>query len=130
MTTKTLRSPANLAAAVHDFGLAEHIEESTAMRKLLRMGYDMYVAEEYRAGRLSLRDAANRMGTSLSEALDALQRLGIAGNVTADDTLQSLRSLAGIRLASAGPRMNQVREAGATYRANGTGAQRKRQRAR
>jgi len=65
--------PGNLVAAVHDFGLTEHIEESTAMRKLLRMGYDVYVAEEYRAGRLSLREAASRMGMSLSDALDALQ---------------------------------------------------------
>jgi hypothetical protein len=93
MTTKTLRMPVNLAAAVHEVGVSEHIEESTAMRKLLRMGYDLYVAEQYRAGRISLRDVARRMGTSLSEALEALQRLGIAGNVTADDTLQSLKSI-------------------------------------
>lgn len=93
MTTKTLRLPDNLAAAVRDIGTREHIEESTAMRKLLSMGYEIYVAEQYRAGRISLRDAARRMGTSLSEALDALQRLGISGNVTADDTLQSLKSL-------------------------------------
>ena len=93
MTTKTLRLPGNLATAVHEVGVAEHIEESTAMRKLLRMGYDLYVAEQYRAGRISLREAARRMGMSLSETLDALRRLGIAGNVTADDTLQSFTSL-------------------------------------
>ena len=93
MTTKTLRIPTNLATAVHDVGVAEHIEEATAMRKLLRMGYDLYVAEQYRAGRISLRDAGRRMGTSLSETLDTLQRLGIAGNVAAEDTLRSLKSL-------------------------------------
>ena len=93
MTTKTLRMPGDLAAAVHDVGVDEDIEESTAMRKLLRMGCDLYVAEQYRAGRLSLRDVARRMGKSLSEALDTLQRLGIAGNVTADGTLHSLKSL-------------------------------------
>jgi len=93
MTTKTLRMPGDLAAAVHDVGVDEHIEESTAMRKLLRMGYDLYVAEQYRGGRISLRSAARRMGKSLSEALETLQRMGIAGNVTADDALQSLKSL-------------------------------------
>ncbi|MCX6998635.1 MAG: hypothetical protein NTV49_16515 [Kiritimatiellaeota bacterium] len=93
MTTKTLRMPGDLAAAVHAVGVDERIEESTAMRKLLRMGYDLYVAEQYRAGRISLRVMARRMGKSLSEALDLLQRMGIAGNVTADDALQSLKSL-------------------------------------
>ena len=97
MTTKTLRMPGDLAAAVHAVGVDEHIEESTAMRKLLRMGYDLYVAEQYRAGRISLRDAARRMGRSLSETLDTLQRLGISGNATADDTLRSLQSLGNAR---------------------------------
>ncbi len=59
MTTKTLRLPDVLTSAVRDVGEAEHIEDSAAMRKLLRMGYDLYVA----------------------------------GNVTADDTLQSLKSI-------------------------------------
>jgi len=104
MTTKTLRMPGNLAAAVRDVGVAEHIEEATAMRKLLRMGHNLYMAEQYRAGRISLRNAARRMGTSLSETLDALQRLGIAGNVAADDTLQPLKSLAGIRPTAGGER--------------------------
>jgi hypothetical protein len=30
----------------------------TAMRILLLMGYEMYLADQYRAGRLSLRDVA------------------------------------------------------------------------
>ena len=93
MTTKTLRLPDELAEAVHDVGASEHIEESTAMRKLLRLGYESYVADQYRAGRISLRQAAHRMDASLSETLDALRRLGIAGNVSADDTLESLGSL-------------------------------------
>ncbi len=93
MTTKTLRLPDALASAVHDVGAAEHIEDSAAMRKLLHMGYAAYVAERYRAGRMSLREAAGRMDLPLSDALNALRQLGVSGNVTADDTLHSLRSL-------------------------------------
>jgi hypothetical protein len=93
MTTKTLRLSDSLAEAVRELGAAEHIEESTAMRKLLRMGYDVYVAEQYRAGRVSLRDVAARMNLPLSETLEALQRLGIAGNTGADDALASLQSI-------------------------------------
>ena len=97
MTTKTLRLPAYLASAIRDVGVTEHIDESVAMRKLLHMGYSSYVAEQYRTGRISLRTAARQMGLSLSEAQDTLCRMGIAGNVSADDTLQSLRSLAASR---------------------------------
>ena len=93
MTTKTLRLPDVLAAAVHEVGFREDIEDSTAMRKLLRMGYETYLTEQYRAGRLSLREVARRLGISLSETMDALRQKGIAGNVTADDTLTSLNSL-------------------------------------
>jgi len=93
MTTKTLRLPDSLAEAVRELGAAEHIEESAALRKLLRMGYDQYLAEQYRAARLSLRDLAIRMDLSLSETLEALQRLGITGNTSADDALASLQSL-------------------------------------
>jgi hypothetical protein len=93
MTTKTLRLSDNLAEAIRELGVAEHIEESTAMRKLLRMGYDTYLAEQYRGGRITLRDLAARMDLPLSEALEVLQRQGIAGNTGADDTLASLRSL-------------------------------------
>ena len=93
MRTKTLRLPDELVEAVHDVGASEHIEESTAMRKLLGMGYDLYLAGQYRAGALTLRQVARRMRASLGDALDRLQRLGVPGNVGADDTLQSLKSI-------------------------------------
>ena len=93
MTTKTLRLPDRLAAAVREVGATEHVEESTAMRKLLQLGYNVHTAEQYRVGRISLREAARRLDLSLSETLDALQRLGISGNVSAEDTLQSMTSL-------------------------------------
>jgi hypothetical protein len=93
VTTKTLRLPEDLTAAVHAVGMSEHIEESTAMRKLLRMGYELYTAEQYRLGRMTLRETARRLNRSLSDTLDGLRQLGIAGNVTADATLKSFRTL-------------------------------------
>jgi hypothetical protein len=93
MTTKTLRLSDHMLDAVRELGSAEHIEEATAMRKLMRMGYNLFLAEQYRAGRLTLREVARRMELPLSEALEALQRLGITGNTSADDALASLRSL-------------------------------------
>jgi hypothetical protein len=93
MTTKTLRLSDHMLDAVRELGSAEHIEEATAMRKLMRMGYNLFLAEQYRAGRLTLREVARRMELPLSEALEALQRLGISGNTSSDDALASLRSL-------------------------------------
>jgi hypothetical protein len=93
MKTRTLRLPEDLAEAVRQVGTAEKIEESAAMRKLLRMGYELFLTDEYRAGRISLRSAAHRIGLSMSEAMDVFRRLGVSGNVSADDTLQSLESL-------------------------------------
>ena len=94
MTTKTLRLPDMLTDAVREVGRYEHIEEATAMRKLLSMGYEVYLAELYRRGTVSIRDVASRLDVSITEALAKLQQLGISGNVSADDTLRSLKSLA------------------------------------
>jgi hypothetical protein len=93
MITKSLRLSDSLVSAIREIGHAEQIEEAAAMRKLLRMGYGLYLAEQYRAGRRSLRDVADRLELSLSETLDALQHLGIRGNTGADDTLASYRSI-------------------------------------
>jgi hypothetical protein len=94
MKTKTLRLPDELVGAVREVGSAERVEESAAMRKLLSLGYERYLAERYQAGHLTLRELAGRLHTSLSDALDLLHRLGVSGNVSAADTLASLQSLA------------------------------------
>lgn len=105
MITKTLRLPVDLASAIRNVGKAEHLDESVAMRKLLHLGYAAYVAEKYRSGGISLRTAAEEMGLPLSEAMDALSRMGIPGNVSADDTLHSLRSLRRQDVPTKAPRM-------------------------
>lgn len=93
MTTKSLRLPDSLVNAIRETGRAEQIEESAAMRKLMHMGYGLYLAEQYRAGRRTLREVADRLELSLSETLDTLGRLGVTGNTGADDTLASFRSM-------------------------------------
>ncbi|MCA1754249.1 MAG: hypothetical protein LC641_06050 [Spirochaeta sp.] len=93
MKAKTIRVPEGLQDAVQDLSSAEHIEEAAAMRKLMYLGYEAFLATQYRHGHLSLRDVAERLDVSLSEALERLQALGVSGNTGADDTLASLRSL-------------------------------------
>jgi hypothetical protein len=93
MTTKTLRLPDELVSSVRSVGRTEHIEESTAFRKLLWMGCELYTARLYSEGQITLRQAAKQLNRSLSETLDFLRQLGIKGNVSAEDTLASLKSL-------------------------------------
>ncbi len=63
------------------------------MSKLLSMGYELCLAGQYDQGAVSIRGATRGMDVSLSEAIDRLRQLGVSHNVSADDTLQSLRSL-------------------------------------
>jgi phosphoribosyl-dephospho-CoA transferase len=93
MKTKTVRVGDDLIAAVHEVGSAERIEESQAMRKLMRMGYEMYLTEQYRAGTITVRHVALGMKRPLGDTLDLMRRLGVSGNTGADDTLASMRSL-------------------------------------
>ena len=83
MVTKSLRLSDFLADAIRETGRAEQIEESAAMRKLLYRGYGFYLAEQYRAGRRTLREVPDGLQLSLSGILDTLGRLGITGNTLA-----------------------------------------------
>jgi hypothetical protein len=53
--TKSLRIPKEMAEAIAVVEKEEQIEESTPMRKLIRMGFETYVGNLYRDGRITLR---------------------------------------------------------------------------
>jgi hypothetical protein len=68
----------------------ERIEESTAMRKLIRMGFEAYVGKLYRDGKITLRNASRLLRRSQSEVMDLFLDAGITGNLDASDVLASL----------------------------------------
>lgn len=72
---------------------AEHLDDATAMRKLLQLGDERHLAKRYRSGAITIRKVAHRQGLSVGDALDLMQRIGIPGNVSVDDTLASRQSL-------------------------------------
>ena len=90
MKTRSLRLPDDLLAAVSIVEKNEHLDTAPAIRKLLRLGLQTYVADLYGEGRLTLREAAERLGLGLGEALDTLRERGVHGNVTASDVLESI----------------------------------------
>jgi hypothetical protein len=87
MQAKSIRIPDDMLAAIELVERREHIEESTAIRKLIRTGLETYSAQMYKQGQLTLREVADRLGLDLVEATDLLLSYGIKGNLEADDVL-------------------------------------------
>lgn len=69
------------------------IEKTSSLRKLTRMGFELYVAKSYQRGKISLREAAKLLNLNLSETIDLLMETGIKGNIRAKDVLDSLKTL-------------------------------------
>ena len=90
MKTKSIRIPDELIDAVKLVEKKEHIEEATAIRKLMRVGFESYVADLYRRGQITLREAAKRLNLTLSETMDAFLDAGIGGNLEASDVAASI----------------------------------------
>lgn len=93
MKTKTLRIPDELQQAITMIEEHEHIEESTAMRKLLQMGYESFVAGLYERGDVTLGQAASFLRRSRPDVLDLFLQKGVRGNLRAEDVVASLASL-------------------------------------
>ena len=90
MKTKSIRIPKEMADAIAVVEKQEQIEESTAMRKLIRMGFEAYVGNLYRDGKITLRRASQLLRRSQSEVMDLFLKAGIGGNLDASDVLASL----------------------------------------
>jgi hypothetical protein len=91
MKTLSIRIPDDLMSALQLVGKEEKIEPSTAMRKLVRIGYESYVGNLYRQGKVTLRDAATLLNLNQIETFDLFLEAGISGNLDATDVLTSLR---------------------------------------
>ena len=90
MKTKSIRIPKDMMTAIEIVEKEEKIEESTAMRKLIRFGFETYVGNLYRQGKVTLREAARLLGINQIEAMNLFLDSGIKGNLDAADVLTSL----------------------------------------
>ncbi|HAS53744.1 MAG: hypothetical protein A2X56_15100 [Nitrospirae bacterium GWC2_57_13] len=94
MKTKSIRIPDDIQRAVTKVEKEEKVEEATAIRKLIKIGYETYVADRYRDGKLSLAEASRRLGITQSEMIDLLLERGTKGNLDAGDVLAALEAFA------------------------------------
>lgn len=90
MKTKSIRIPKDMMAAIELVEKEEKIEESTAMRKLIRIGFETYIGNLYKQGKVTLREASRLLKLSQIETMNLFLDAGIKGNLDASDVLTSL----------------------------------------
>ena len=88
--SKTVRFPEKLLKAVEHKAEFGKINESSAIRHLLALGAEDYAIELFRAGKVTLNEAAELAGITLGEMIDSLQRHGVRGNVRMDQQREAL----------------------------------------
>jgi hypothetical protein len=92
MQTKSIRVPEEMMAGIKLVEDHEHIEESTAIRKLIRTGLEAYVSNLYRRGEITLREASGRLNLDMVATLDLLIDYGVSGNLDAGDVLSAIEN--------------------------------------
>jgi hypothetical protein len=91
MKTKSLRIPKEMMAALDLVEKEEKIEEATAMRKLMKIGFETYVGNLYKQGKVTLREAARLLNLNHIETMNIFLDAGIKGNLEASDVIASLQ---------------------------------------
>jgi predicted HTH domain antitoxin len=93
MKVKSLRIPEDIDQAIDYVARSEKLEKTSSLRKLTRMGFEVYVAKSYERGRLTLREAADLLHLNLMETIDLLNEMGVKGNIKAKDVMEGLKTL-------------------------------------
>ena len=90
MKTKSIRIPNDMMTAIELVEKEERIDESTAMRKLIRIGFESYIGNLYKQGKVTLREAFRLLNLSQIGTMNLFLDAGIKGNLDASDVLTSL----------------------------------------
>jgi hypothetical protein len=93
MKVKSLRIPEDIDKAIDYVARSEKLEKTSSLRKLTRMGFEVYVAKSYERGKLTLRGAAHLLHLNLIETIDLLNEMGVKGNIKAKDVMEGLKAL-------------------------------------
>ncbi len=96
MKVKSMRIPEDIDKAIVYVSRVEKIEKTHSMRKLARMGFESYISKEYKAGKITLREASDLLKLTLSETVDLLADMGVKGNIRAEDILASLKTFSSL----------------------------------
>ncbi len=90
MITKTIRLPEDLSVRIGYRAKKEDVDESDAIRQLIRLGLREYAVNLYRDRKMTLREASELADVSPIEMLDLLMEHGVKGNVSLKQQQRSL----------------------------------------
>ncbi len=90
MKAKALRLPDPLLHGVAWVSGRERSDWSETLRRLVWLGLERDLAERYRRGELSLREAARILQRPLRDILETFWQLGVSGNIAAAQALRTL----------------------------------------
>ena len=93
MKVKSLRIPEDIDQAIDYVARSEKLEKTSTLRKLTRMGFEVYVAKSYEKGKLTLREASRLLQLNLMDTIDLLNEMGVKGNIRAKDVMEGLKTL-------------------------------------
>jgi predicted HTH domain antitoxin len=92
MKVKSIRIPEDIDRAIEYVARSEKLEKNSSLRKLTRLGFEVYVARSYDSGKITLREAAELLNLTLMETIDLLGEMGIKGNIRAKDVMDGLKA--------------------------------------
>ena len=90
METKTVHLTGDLLKGVSYRTMMEDVDESTAIRQLMRLGVMWYAVNLYKIGKITLAEAAELSNVSLRKMIDILEEHGVKGNVTMKQQIRAL----------------------------------------
>lgn len=93
MSIKSIRIPDDIDRSIEYVARSERLEKSQSIRKLMRIGFEYYVAKLYEQGKLTLRETAGLLNLTLLETLDFLFETGVRGNIKTKDVMEALHEL-------------------------------------
>jgi len=91
MKVKSIRIPEDIDRAIDYVARSEKLEKNSSLRKLTRLGFEVYVAKSYERSKLTLREAADLLSLTLTETIDLFGEMGIKGNISAKDVMDALK---------------------------------------
>jgi predicted HTH domain antitoxin len=93
MKVRSVRIPEEIDKAIEYVARSEKLEKTGSLRKLTRLGFEVYVAKSYEKGKLTLREAADLLNLNLIETIDLLGEMGVKGNIRAKDVMEGLKAI-------------------------------------
>ena len=93
MKVRSVRIPEEIDKAIDYVARSEKLEKTSSLRKLTRMGFELYVAKSYEGGKMTLREAADLLQMNMIEAIELLSEMGVKGNIKTKDIMEGLKAL-------------------------------------